>query len=78
MYRITKYIYIYTYLKFIYSNENKINKKSFFIIVLFRIYLIEKMIFKFLKVIHGFFMVENIFKIFKIFNSNIYYKNIFY
>ena len=28
MYRITKYIY--TYLKFIYSNENKINKKSFF------------------------------------------------
>ena len=35
------------------------------------------MIFKFLKVIHGFFMVENIFKIFKIFNPNIYYKNFF-
>ena len=55
MYRITKYVYIY--LKFIYSNENKINKKSccFFIIVLFKIYLIGKMIFIFLKVIHGFF-----------------------
>ena len=46
--------------KFIYSNENKINN-FFYKMVLFRIYLIEKMIFKFLKVIHGFFMVENIF-----------------
>ena len=63
MYRITKYIY--TYLKFIYSNENKINKKSFFIIVLFRIYLIEKMIFKFLKVIHGFLWLKIFLKFLK-------------
>ena len=55
-----KYIYL---LNFIYLNENKINKKScFFIMVLFRIYLIKKMIFIFLKVIHGhFLMIENIF-----------------
>ena len=56
----------------------KLIKNLFFIIVLFRIYLIEKMIFKFLKVIHGFFMVENIFKIFKIFNSNKFIIKIFF
>ena len=47
--------------KFIYSNENKINN-FFYKMVLFRIYLTEKMIFIFLKLIHGYFlMVENIF-----------------
>ena len=47
--------------KYIYSNENKINN-FFYKMVLFRIYLIEKMIFIFLKLIHGYFlMVENIF-----------------
>ena len=45
---------------YIYLNENKINKKNLvflkiFIMVLFRIYLIGKMIFTFLKVIHGHF-----------------------
>ena len=75
MYRITKYVY--KYLKFIYSNENKINKKScVFIIVLFRIYLIGKMTFIFLKVIHGyFFMIKNIFKTF---NMNKFIMKIFF
>ena len=55
-----KYIY---FLNFIYSNENKINKNfcCFFIMVLFRIYLIGKKIFIFLKVIHGYFQWLKIF-----------------
>ena len=43
----------------------KLIKNLFFIIVLFRIYLIEKMIFKFLKVIHGFLWLKIFLKFLK-------------
>ena len=55
-------IYIH-FLKFIYLNENKIKKKKscFFIMVLFRIYLIGNDIYLFKGDAWLFLMVENIF-----------------